>query len=296
MNYYNEIKNRLIDNEIYSRVKDYSKERQKVITYFEIGKLLNEAGGKYGDNIIDEYSKKLVIEVGKQYNRRTLFRMKQFYSVFSNKKVTTMLTQLTWSHYLLLLPLDDYDEILYYINISKNNNLTQRQLQEKIKAKEYERLPEDTKTKLKIQDKIEIKDLVPNPIIIKNSNNYEIISEKVLQKLILEDIESFMKELGNSFSFIGSEYKIKIGDRNHYIDLLLFNIKFNCYVVVELKVTEFKVEYISQVQKYMNYIDKNIKEISNNNTMGILICKRENKFVIEYCSDEKIAVREYKLV
>ena len=105
-----------------------------------------------------------------------------------------------------------------------------------------------------------------------------------------------MKELGNSFSFIGSEYKIKIGDRNHCIDLLLFNIKFNCYVVVELKVTEFKVEYISQVQKYMNYIDKHIKEISNNNTMGILICKRENKFVIEYCSDERIAVREYELV
>ena len=105
-----------------------------------------------------------------------------------------------------------------------------------------------------------------------------------------------MKELGNSFSFIGSEYKIKIGGRNHYIDLLLFNIKFNCYVVIELKVTEFKVEYISQVQKYMNYIDKNKKEISNNNTMGILICKRENKFVIEYCSDERIAVREYELV
>ena len=137
MNYYNEIKNKRIDNEVYSKVKDYSKERYKVITYFEIGKLLTEAGGKYGDNIIDEYSKKLVAEVGKKYNRRTLFRMKQFYNVFSNKKVTTMLTQLTWSHYLLLLPLDDYDEILYYINISKNNNLTQRQLQEKIKAKEY---------------------------------------------------------------------------------------------------------------------------------------------------------------
>ena len=105
-----------------------------------------------------------------------------------------------------------------------------------------------------------------------------------------------MKELGNSFSFIGSEYKIKIGDRNNYIDLLLFNIKYNCYVVVELKVAEFKVEYISQVQKYMNYIDKNIKEVSNNNNIGILICKRENKFVIEYCSDERIAVREYELV
>ena len=105
-----------------------------------------------------------------------------------------------------------------------------------------------------------------------------------------------MKELGNSFSFIGSEYKIKIGDRNYYIDLLLFNIKYNCYVVVELKVTEFKVEYIAQVQKYMNYIDKNIKEYKNDKTIGIIICKKENKFIIEYCSDKRIIVREYKIV
>lgn len=112
----------------------------------------------------------------------------------------------------------------------------------------------------------------------------------------MEDIEIFMKELGNSFSFIGSEYKIKIGDRNYYIDLLLFNIKYNCYVVVELKVTEFKVEYIAQVQKYMNYIDKNIKEYKNDKTIGIIICRRENKFIIENCSDKRIIVREYKIV
>ena len=94
MNYYNEIKNIIIDNEAYSKVKDYSKERHKVITYFEIGKLLNEAGGKYGDNIIDEYSKKLVIEVGKKYNRRTLFRMKQFYKV--SQKWQTLSAKLSW--------------------------------------------------------------------------------------------------------------------------------------------------------------------------------------------------------
>ncbi len=161
---------------------------------------------------------------------------------------------------------------------------------------EYERLPIETKNKLILNDKLEVKDLVPNPILIRNKNNIEIVTEKALHNLILENIESFMKELGISFSFIGSEYNIKMVDRNHHIDLLLFNIKFNCYVVVELKVTEFKVEYISQVQKYMNYIDKNVKEINNNNTMGILICKRENRFVIEYCSDGRIAVREYELV
>ncbi len=295
MNYYNEIKNKIIDNEIYSRVKDYSKERHKVVTYFEIGKLLNEAGGKYGDNIIDEYSKKLVTEVGKKYNRRTLFRMKQFYNMFKDEKVSTLWTQLTWSHLRLLFNLE-IDSINYYIQIIIDNHLSVRELEFKIKSNEYERLPIETKNKLIVDDKIEVKDLVPNPIIIRNRNNIEIINEKALHHLILEDIESFMKELGNSFSFIGSEYKIKIGDRNHYIDLLLFNIKYNCYVVVELKVTEFKVEYISQVQKYMNYIDKNIKEVNNNDTIGILICKRENKCVIEFCSDERIAVRVYELV
>ena len=107
MNYYNEIKNKIIDNEIYSRVKEYSKERHRVITYFEIGKLLSEAGIKYGDNIIDEYSKKLVLEVGKKYNRRTLFRMKQFYNTFNKENVSPMAAQLTWSHYSELLSIRD---------------------------------------------------------------------------------------------------------------------------------------------------------------------------------------------
>ena len=296
MNYYEEIKNKIIDNEAYEKVKDYSKERHRVITYYEIGKLLNEAGGKYGANIIKQYSKKLVIEVGKKYNRRTLFRMRQFYRTFSNEKVSPLVTQLTWTHYLVLLSVKDSNAVNYYIDQIFKRNLSKRQLQEVIKSKEYERLPNETKNKIIKEEKLEVKDLVPNPILIKNTNNIEIITEKVLHNLILEDIETFMSELGNNFSFIGSEYKIKIGDTYHKIDLLFFNIKYNAYVVVELKVTEFKVEYISQVQKYMNYIDKNVKEISNNSTIGILICKRENKYVIEYCSDERIVVREYELV
>ena len=296
MNYYEEIKNKIIDNEAYEKVKDYSKERHRVITYYEIGKLLNEAGGKYGANIIKQYSKKLVIEVGKKYNRRTLFRMRQFYRTFSNEKVSTLSTQLSWSHYSELLSIKNADKLSYYLNLSIIQNIGVRELREKIKSKEYERLSDETKNKIIKEEKLEVKDLVPNPILIKNKNNIEIITEKALHNLILEDIETFMRELGNNFSFIGSEYKIKIGDTYHKIDLLLFNIKYNAYVVVELKVNEFKVEYISQVQKYMNYIDKNIKEISNNNTIGILICKRENKYVIEYCSDERIVVREYELV
>ncbi len=296
MNYYNEIKNKLIDNEIYSKVKDYSKESHKVITYFEVGKLLDEAGSRYGDNILNDYSNRLVVDLGKKYNERTLRRIRQYYRMFKDEKWSPLATKLSWSHYTELLSIKDSNKLAYYINIATNNNLSKRELREKIKSKEYERIPIETKNKLVFDDKIEIKDLIPNPILIRNRKNIEIVTEKALHNLILEDIESFMKELGSSFSYIGSEYKIKIVDRNNYIDLLLFNIKFNCYVVVELKVTEFKAEYISQVQKYMNYIDKNIKEISNNNTIGILICKKENRFVIEYCSDERIAVRKYEFV
>ena len=296
MDYYEEIKNKIIDNETYERVKDYSKERHRVITYYEIGKLLNEAGGKYGANIIKQYSKKLVIEVGTKYNERTLRRMRQLYLLFKKQKWSPLATKLSWSHYSEVLSIKDEDKLMYYINACISKNLSKMELREKIKSKEYERLPNETKNKIIKEEKLEVKDLVPDPILIKNTNNIEIITEKVLHNLILEDIPSFMKELGNGYSFIDDEYKIKIGDTYHKIDLLLFNIKYNAYVVIELKVSEFKVEYISQVQKYMNYIDKNVKEISNNNTIGILICKRENKYVIEYCSDERIVVRKYVLI
>ena len=296
MNYYDKIKNKIINNEIYNKVKDYSKERNKVITYFEIGKLLEEAGSKYGDDIIGEYSNKLVQEVGKKYNKRTLFRMKQFYNVFSNEKVSTLWTQLTWSHYREVLSLEDINKITYYLNICEEQNLSVRELRQKIKSDEYERLDEETKTKLKIKEELKVPDLVKNPIQIKNKVGYNEISEKVLQKLILEDIPSFLKELGNGFSFIDSEYKIKIGDRYNYIDLLLYNIKYKCYVVVELKVTELNSNHTGQIQKYMNYIDKNIKNIDDNKTVGIIICKKENKYVIEYCSDDRIIAREYELI
>ena len=109
-------------------------------------------------------------------------------------------------------------------------------------------------------------------------------------------MESFTKELGNSFSFIGSEYKIRVGNSFNYIDLLLFNIEYNCYVVVELKVTELKKEHIGQIQVYMNYIDKNLKKINQDKTIGIIICKQDNKYVIKYCSDDRVIAREYELV
>ena len=296
MNYYEEIKNKIINNEIYCKVKDYSKERNTVTTYFEIGRLLTEAGGKYGDNIIEEYSKKLVVEVGKKYNIKTLYKMKQLYKVFSDEKVAPLVRQLSWSNCLQLLPIKNYDKINYYANQCIKYNLSKRQLEEKIKSKEYERLSESAKSKFVANEEPLLPDLVKNPILIKNTNKYTEISEKVLQQIILEDIKNFMQELGSGFSFVSNEYPIKIGNNYNYIDLLLYNIDFNCYVVVELKVTKLKKEHIGQIEVYMNYIDKNLKKSNQDKTIGIIVCKKDNEYIIEYCSDKRIITREFELV
>ena len=294
MNYYNEIKTELINNEITKRVKEYSKNRSDLNTYYNVGKLLSEAGKHYGEGIIKEYSKRLTNELGKGYSISNLKNMRNFYVFFS--KSQTRSGQLTWSHYIELLKLVDKEKINYYIKIIEEENLSVRELRQKIKNNEYERLDEETKKKLKTKEQLKVSDLVKNPIQIKNTSGNNEISEKVLQKLILEDIPSFLKELGNGFCFIDNEYKIKIGDRYNYIDLLLFNYEFNCFVVVELKVSELKKEHIGQIEFYMNYIDKNLKNINQNKTIGIIICKKENKYVIEYCSDDRIISREYELV
>ena len=301
MKYYNEIKNELINNEVYKKVKDYSKNRNELSTYYNVGKLLIEAQGgedraKYGDGLIKEYSERLTKELGKGYSTRSLKNMRRFYLLF--EKGPTMSAQLSWSHYKELLIIKNNDEINYYINTTEKYNLSVRQLREKIKNKEYQRLDDNTKLKLINKEEIDIGDTIKNPIIIKNKLGIdkEDISEKILQRLILEDIPSFLKKLGEGYSFIENEYKIRIRNTYNYIDLLLFNIKYNCYVVVELKVTEVKKEHIGQVEVYMNYIDKHIKGINNNKTIGIIVARRDNHYYIEYSSDKRIYTRDYEIV
>ena len=300
MNYYKEIKNELINNEVYKRVKDYSKNKNELNAYYNVGKLLIEAQGgedraKYGDGLIKKYSKKLNDELGRKYNITTLKRMRRFYLIV--EKGATLSHQLMWSHYCELLAFDNVDEINYYIKQTGDYNLSVRELREKIKSKEYQRLDDKTKLKLINKEETVVSDFIKNPIVIRNKYNIdkEEITEKILKKLILEDLDNFLKELGTAFSYIENEYKIKIGNTFNYIDLLLYNIKFNCYVVIELKVTELKKEHIGQIQIYMNYVDKNIKTINQNKTIGVIICKKDNGYYIEYSSDNRIFSKNYIL-
>jgi len=290
MNYYNEIKNEIIDIETYKTVKDYSKNKREIEGYYKIGKLLVDAQGgeeraKYGDGVIKEYSKKLTLEFGKGYSTRNLKLMRKFY-IF--QKGQTLSALLSWSHYIELLSIKDINKINYYIKITEEQRLGIRELRNKIKNKEYERLDENTKQKLISKEKIKIGDYIKKPILIKLNKQMDIVSEKALKNAILENIEDFMKELGEGYSFIKSEYKISDYGINNYIDILLFNYIYNCFAVIELKVTELKKEHIGQIQTYMNYIDNNVKQISQNRTIGIIITKKDNKFVMNYCNNEYI--------
>lgn len=220
--------------------------------------------------------------------------MRIFYLII--EKGAPLAHQLTWSHYCEIIVIKDIYAINYYITITIEQKLSKRELRNKIKTNEYERLDENTKNKLITKEENSIEDFIKHPIIINNKYNYMNISEKVLKQLIIEDLSSFLKELGTGFCYIDNEYKIKIGDRYNYIDLLLYNIKYNCYVVIELKITEIKAEYIGQIKKYMNYIDKNIKNINQDKTIGIIICKKDDQFIMEYCSDERIYKTTYELI
>ena len=184
MNYYNEIKEKLIKSEIYDKVKDYSKDRNKVRVYFETGRLLSNAGKEYGKNIIKQYSEKLMIEVGKKYNERNLRYMRKFYEVFRDKKLfpldakwNPVGSKLSWSHYRELLTIKNIDAIMYYVYICEKNNLSKRQLHELIKQKSYNRLSPEAKNKLINKEQLKVSDLVPNPIIIKTNSLKEELTE-----------------------------------------------------------------------------------------------------------------------
>ena len=212
MNYYNQIKEELINNEVYKKAKDYSKNRSDLTTYYNVGKLIVEAQGgekraKYGYNLIKEYSEELTKEIGGGYSTRSLKSMRKFYLFV--QKGQTMSAQLAWGHYVELLKFNDVNKINYYIDISNKLNLSVRELRIKIKNKEYERLEKETKYKLITQEEPKVNDFIKNPILIKNSYNFTKITESLLKQLILEDLDNFLTELGEGFTYIKNEYKIK---------------------------------------------------------------------------------------
>ena len=297
---YGEIKEELLNNEVEKRVGNYIVNRNELERYLNVGRLLIEAQGgekraKYGDELIKKYSERLTKEIGRGYSTRNLKLMRKFYLFQKGHPVVAQ--SLTWTHYIILLSLNNVDEINYYISQIENYHWSKRELLKHIKNREYQRLPLETKTKLLSKKENKIDDFIKNPIIINTHGSSKIdISEKVLKEYVLHDLDNFLNELGIGFSYIACEYKIKIGNKYNYIDLLLFNYIYNAFIVVELKVTESNKNHLGQVMVYMNYIDKYLRRINQDKTIGIIVCRRDDKYLIEYSSDRRIKITCYELV
>ena len=303
MNYYKEIKNLIEEKEVNDKVRYLESNKETIKTYYEIGRLLIKAQGgeekaKYGDGLIKKWSEKLTKEYGNGYKIANLKNMRKFYIMFRKSYTACSQSNLSWSHYKYLLKFDNENERNYYINRSIQNNLSVRGLINEIKTKSCDRLSYADKKNIKlITDKetsLDIKDMIHDPILI-NIDSKEKMSEKVLKKYILKELEHFFLELGTGFTFVGSEYKLSYDNKNYYVDLLLFNYKLNRFIVCELKLKSVNARDIGQTLNYIKIIDKTLKEKNHKNTIGIIVSKRNNKFILEYVSDLSLMLTTYKL-
>lgn len=304
MDYYKKIKNIIEEKEVNEKVRYIESNKETIRTYFEIGRLLIEAQGgdaraKYGDNLVKDWSVKLSKEYGNNYSYRNLNYMRKFYMYF--KKVNTVCSQsnLSWSHYKYLLKFDNENERNYYINRCIENNLSVRGLLNEIKTDSFNRLSYADKKNIKLigereSNELRLEDMCACTIII-NIDEEGKLSEKVLKKYILKELEKVFLELGTGFTFVGSEYKVTYNDKNYFIDLLFFNYKLNRFMVCELKKTQVTAKDIGQTLNYMKVIDKTLKEPSHKKTMGIIISRKNNKLILEYVSDLDIFITTYKL-
>jgi len=303
--YYKEIRLLIENNLIEIKKQEMSVNNNTLMTYFNVGKLIVEAQGgekraKYGDSLIKEYSQRLTLEFGKGYDVSNLKRMRELYLCF--RKGGTPSHQLSWSHYYKLLPIKNESKRNYYINLAIENRLSVRELIKEIKNNSYERLIGDKENiELKYSNdsnnkKLTILDMIKEPILISiGKTKVDKITEKALKKYILESIENMLLELGVGFSFVGSEKKIKVGDTYRYIDLVFFNYELNCFILIELKINKLDIRDIGQLEFYVKYYDTEIKKDFHNTTIGIIICKKNNKNISKY-NNPNIYVSSYELV
>ena len=289
----------LIEKDIvYQRKTNILQERNRLETYFNIGREITEAIGKrseYGKGLLKKYSEELTKLYGKGYDYSNLRRMRILYFTF--EKCGTLCHKLTWSHYRYILPIKDENKRNYYINLCIKNRLSVRKLKEEIKSNSYERLESKNKIELIDNDhEFSILDMIKDPIIINcNKRIIEKLDEKTLRELILEDIEKTLLELGVGFSYVGKEKRIKVGKSYRFIDLVFFNIELNCYVLVELKINKLDIRDIGQLEFYVNFFDDEIRKDFHNKTIGIIICKKNASYITKYNKNENILVTSYKI-
>ena len=294
--YYEEIEHLIKKNEISKRVRSLEANNDLVTTYWNVGRLIVEAQGgekraKYGNELIKKWSIELTNKYGKGYDYTNLSRFRNFYIQFP---ILGPVAQLSWTNIIKILPIKDENKRNYYINLCIKNNLSKRELTDAIKSNVYERLVDKPdKIDIIVPVKQSITTDMKNPIIIPVKN--KVTSEYDLELNILANMDFFFRQLGNGFTYVGHQYKISDGKNYYFLDILLFNIEFNCYVIVELKLRELKKEDKAQIEFYMKLVDEQLKKPFHNKTIGIIISKESDNFIVNFVRQDDIVPLFYEL-
>ncbi len=243
-----------------------------------------EKRAKYGEHILAKLSARLTGKYGKGYSLRNLKYARQFYMCFQIGQ--TLSAQLGWSHYLELLKVKDENIRNFYMQECISSKWDVRTLRRMIKSHLYERLltSNDKNNKLAIQGNVitTSKDLIKDPYVLEFLNLGNNYKEKDLENEIINHLKEFLLELGKGFIYVGSEIKLKIANNFYAPDLVFYNYILKCFVILELKIGKISHKDIGQINMYVNYYDKNIKEETDHSTIGILLAKEKDKTIVEY--------------
>ncbi len=284
-----------------------------VQTYFEIGRMIvdEEQGGKiraeYGKQVLTELSQKLTNEFGKGFSRRNLEQMRQFYLIYSKTQTVSAQFNLSWSHYIKLMRIDNENERRFYEIEAVENNWSLRELQRQFDAALYERLAlsRDKKGILELSEKGQIieqpKDALKDPYILEfiglpESTKY---SESKLEQKIINKLEHFLLELGKGYTFVGRQVRFTFDEKHFRVDLVFYNRILQSFVLIDLKIGEISHQDLGQMQMYVNYYDRFVKLDNENKTIGIILCKSKNDTLVEITlpeNNEQIFASKYETV
>ena len=310
-------------NQLFNKVAQLlSKSRSEVVkrvnqtmvyTYFEIGRLIieNEQHGKtraeYGKKILKSLSENLIKGFGKGFSQRNLEQMRQFYMVYSKTQTASAQFNLSWSHYLKLMRIQDIEERKFYEIEAYENNWSLREFQRQFDTALYQRLAlsRDKKGIKKLSEKGHIvenpKDTLKDPYILefiglKENTTY---SESQLEQKLIDKLEHFLLELGKGFTFVSRQRRITFDEKHFRIDLVFYNRILKCFVLIDLKIGELKHQDIGQIQMYVNYYDRFVKLEEENKTIGIILCQDKSKTLVEITlpeNNKQIFASKYQTV
>lgn len=308
-----------------ARSRTYAKANAEMIMlYFNVGKVVSEKvnAGNWGENTVQELA---IFIASKQpelsgFNRRGLYRMKQFYDTYSNpqfvstvstllqnpedkaaKFVSTLLTQIQWSAHLhILSKTKTAEEKIFYLNLTIEQNLSVRDLERQLNTAVYERTMLSNNQLRKISTQLP-QNIFKDPFVFEFLNLPEGHSENEFEKEIVRNLQKFILEVGKGFTYMGNQYRLQVGNKDYRTDLLFYHRDLQCLVLFELKIQDFEPEFLGKLNFYLEALDRDVKRPNENPSIGILLCKGKDTEVVEYAmarntSPAIIADYETKLI